>query len=47
MTTFQESLRVLQELFKRDYQFALSTCQNNMPLMCFVDTYYGDTALKS
>lgn len=44
MTAFEESLKVLGELFKRDYQFALSTCQNNIPSVRFVDTYYDDNA---
>lgn len=44
MTTFEKSLNVLEELFARDYQFALATSINNIPSIRFVDTFYDGAA---
>lgn len=42
MNTFEKSLLVLNELFSRDYQFALATCDDNIPSVRFVDTFYDN-----
>ncbi|HEY9187326.1 MAG TPA: pyridoxamine 5'-phosphate oxidase family protein [Ignavibacteria bacterium] len=42
MEVFEKSLKVINELFARDYQFALATINNNMPSIRFVDTYYDN-----
>ena len=31
MTTYEKSLNVLEELFAKDYQFALATSNDNIP----------------
>lgn len=33
---------VMQELFAKDYQFALATSANNIPSVRFVDTFYDE-----
>ncbi|MVX65387.1 pyridoxamine 5'-phosphate oxidase family protein, partial [Clostridium chromiireducens] len=40
MTTYEKSLNVLEELFAKDYQFALATSNDNTPSVRFVDTFY-------
>jgi general stress protein 26 len=40
MEAYEKSLNVLNELFARDYQFALATTNNNIPSVRFIDTYY-------
>lgn len=42
MNEYEESLKVLQEVFARDYQFALATSKDNIPSVRFVDTFYDD-----
>jgi len=42
METFEKSMKVMNELFARDYQFALATANNNIPSVRFVDTYYDN-----
>lgn len=37
---YEKSLQVLEELFGRDYQFALATARDNVPSVRFIDTYY-------
>lgn len=44
MAAFQKSLEVLQQLFGRDYQFALATVSQNGPSIRMVDTYYEEGA---
>ena len=44
MNTFEKSIQVLEDLFARDYQFALATCDENIPSVRFVDTFYYDGA---
>lgn len=43
MNVFEKSLNVMNDLFARDYQFALATTNNNIPSVRFVDTYYDDS----
>jgi general stress protein 26 len=40
MTDYENSIRVMIDLFGRDYQFALSTDKNNIPSSRYVDTYF-------
>ncbi|WP_316610912.1 pyridoxamine 5'-phosphate oxidase family protein [uncultured Ruminococcus sp.] len=40
MTDFENAVCVMKERFGRDYQFALSTCVDNIPSSRFVDTYF-------
>ena len=44
MSTYEKSLGALEELFGRDYQFALATSKENVPSVRVVDTYYEDGA---
>ena len=44
MTTYEKSLNVLDELFAKDYQFALATSNDNLPSVRFVDTFYYNGA---
>jgi general stress protein 26 len=44
MTIYAKSLKVLEEVFSKDYQFALATSKDNIPSVRFVDTYYDDCA---
>lgn len=43
MSVFEKSLNVMNDLFARDYQFALATTNNNIPSVRFVDTYFDDS----
>lgn len=42
MDSFEKSLKVLEDLFAKDYQFALATCDDNTPSVRFVDTFYDN-----
>jgi len=42
MDTYFKALKVMNELFARDCQFAMATVQGNTPSIRFVDTYYED-----
>lgn len=42
MQVYEKSSKVMNELFARDYQFALATSHNNIPSARFVDTYFDD-----
>ncbi len=42
MNTYNEALKKMDELFGRDYQFALATCSEGKPSLRFVDAYYKD-----
>ena len=44
MTTYEKSLNVLEEIFAKDYQFALATSNDNIPSFRFVDTFYDNGA---
>ncbi|MGD9567941.1 MAG: pyridoxamine 5'-phosphate oxidase family protein [Sedimentibacter sp.] len=44
MDTYEKSLKVLEELFAKDYQFALATSNDNIPSVRFIDTFYDDCA---
>lgn len=40
MNSFDESMIVMNELFGKDYQFALATTINDMPSIRFVDAFF-------
>lgn len=42
MEVFEKSLEVMEDLFAKDYQFALATTNNNIPSVRFIDTFYED-----
>lgn len=42
MTVFDKSMKVMSELFARDYQFALATTNDNVPSVRFIDTFYDN-----
>lgn len=42
MTAYEKSLSALNELFGRDYTFALATINGDYPSQRVVDTYYSD-----
>lgn len=42
MNDFEKSMSILQELFGRDYQFALATSANNVPTVRFVDMLFDN-----
>lgn len=44
MTTYEKSLIIMNELFSKDYQFALATASNNIPSVRVIDTYYENKA---
>lgn len=44
MTTYEEALIVLRQLFAKDCQFALATSEENIPSVRFTDTFYDDGA---
>ncbi len=41
---FAKALTVLEDLFAKDYQFALATSKDNVPFVRYVDTFYHDGA---
>ncbi len=40
MDVYEKSIHVMNELFARDYQFAMATVKDNTPSVRFVDTFY-------
>lgn len=44
LKVYEKSLKVMNELFARDYQFALATSDNNIPSVRFVDTFYDNNS---
>lgn len=40
MELWEKAMQVMDELFARDYQFAMATASNNTPSVRFIDTYY-------
>ena len=39
---YEKAMKVIKELFARDYQFAMATAHENSPSVRFVDTFYED-----
>ncbi|ABR35358.1 pyridoxamine 5'-phosphate oxidase family protein [Clostridium beijerinckii] len=44
ITSYENSLNILEVLFAKDYQFALATSNDNIPSVRFVDTFYDNGA---
>lgn len=44
ITTYEKGLNIMEELFAKDYQFALATSNDNIPCVRFVDTFYNNGA---
>lgn len=44
MSNYKAVLNLMDELFSRDYQFAIVTTVNNMPSLRFIDTYFDNGA---
>jgi len=42
MNNYEESIKVMTELFSKDYTFVLATTTNNIPSARVIDTYYAD-----
>lgn len=42
MDTYEKALLTMNELFAKDYQFAMATVKDNTPSVRFVDTFYKD-----
>lgn len=40
--TYNESMKVMSELFGKDYHFAMATAKDNIPSVRFVDTFFED-----
>lgn len=40
MNEFECAVKIMKDLFSRDYQFALATSSDNVPSLRFVDTYF-------
>ncbi|MCH5191355.1 MAG: pyridoxamine 5'-phosphate oxidase family protein [Oscillospiraceae bacterium] len=41
---YKKALSITNELFQKDYQFAMATTANHIPSLRFVDTYFYDGA---
>lgn len=44
MELYQKAMQVMEELFAKDYQFAMATVRDSRPSVRFIDTYYKDGA---
>jgi uncharacterized pyridoxamine 5'-phosphate oxidase family protein len=42
MDVYKKCLKVMEELFEKDYQFAFATSKDNIPSVRFVDTLYDN-----
>jgi len=42
MDTYKKALQAMNELFAKDYQFAMATVKGNTPSVRFVDTFFED-----
>lgn len=40
INSYENALTVMNELFAKDFQFALATASNNIPSLRFIDTYF-------
>ncbi len=40
MNVFEKAMKVMNELFAKDYTFAFATVKDNIPSVRFVDTYF-------
>ena len=44
MDNYKNAITLMEELFSRDYQFAMATTVNNIPTLRFIDTYFDNGA---
>lgn len=44
MDNYEIVMKLMEELFSRDYQFAMATTANNIPSLRFIDTYFDNGA---
>ena len=44
MKIYEKAMSVMNELFAKDYQFAIATTKDNIPSVRFVDTYFEDNS---
>ncbi|MDF2543371.1 MAG: pyridoxamine 5-phosphate oxidase [Herbinix sp.] len=42
MNVFEKAMDIMNELFAKDYQFALATAKDNVPTVRFIDTFYDN-----
>jgi general stress protein 26 len=42
MDVYEKAINVMNELFAKDYQFAMATVKDNVPSVRFVDTYFDN-----
>ena len=42
MNTYEKALLVMDELFAKDYQFAMATVKGDTPSVRFIDTFFED-----
>lgn len=44
MEIYENAMKLMAELFSRDYQFAMATMADNTPSLRFIDTYFDNGA---
>lgn len=44
MEIYEKAISVMNELFAKDYQFAMATTKDNIPSVRFIDTYFEDNS---
>lgn len=44
MDIYEKAIQVMNELFAKDYQFAMATVKGNTPSVRFVDTFFEDSS---
>lgn len=42
MSTYEKAMQVMEEMFAKDYQFAMATARDNQPSVRFVDTFFHE-----
>jgi Pyridoxamine 5''-phosphate oxidase. len=40
MNTYEKAIQVMNDLFAKDYQFAMATVKDNIPSVRFIDTFF-------
>ncbi|MCH5320518.1 MAG: pyridoxamine 5'-phosphate oxidase family protein [Eubacterium sp.] len=40
MNSYEKAISIIEEIFSKDYQFALATAVDNIPTLRFVDAYF-------
>ena len=44
MNNYKNTITLMEEMFSRDYQFAMATTVNDIPSLRFIDTYFENGA---